>query len=880
MAFSSFLGVAILSVITKIFAFFLNTPDSLRDPNGNNKHTPVSRRRSFLTQIKMVALLFVSLLLHSVYLLAQNTFDGISIQANSGERDLKNHSIELNGNVQIIFKGQHLRAQKATIHQETKTFEAEGQVLFVTPTATIGGNKIVMNYETNIGTIFSGFIQSGQILFEGDVIEKKGDDEYLTFQSQFTSCTTCPPAWSFSGQSIDAKIGGYAVIKNTFIHFGTVPVLWLPYLIVPLKSDRQTGLLAPSMEFYGSVKFENLLKGRNPFDSKGEFSFSQPFFWAISRSQDATLTLQTYSLRGLKGLANYRYILDQNSSGELDTGLIQDKIFGHSDRYKQFLSESSRVNRWFMRYKHYWVLPNDWIQRTDINNASDLNYSNDFPFETLNKADPAAESRFSLTKNTDNHHFSIDSSYYINSLRSNPLGNNQDSVHRLPEVSFSSTRQPWGETGIFYNYDLRYTNFARNDFSYDDMTILTGPNGGRIVRQVSNSCYSTNDSYDPYPSSERKTPAWDILPTCKPVHNGVFDYGTDLIRSGQRFIIEPSLTRPTELGDFFNLVPKISYRESHYNFGIENVPNLSRRFLRTEIKLQTSFSKIFGDLNDSFSDRYKHEIQPEIITTSVPWLEQPSHPFLGYKNTSEIPFSSRDAISDSDLEGIDANGIQFDYDDRLYDRNLITYRLTNKVTQKSWSPNQLPSYNRLLTWRLSQTYDVYESQQSGSRKPWSDIESILNIRTAHFNTYSKVNFFPYQKLSDISSHMTVNDDDGNYIKIGLSQKYTTNSEGNIDTNGRTEDYLLQVGTTAKLINFAGRLIYNGNDISAARDGTRIKQLTYALILRPPGNCWGITFLQHQELATEKPIYKVNFDFLFDGKTSLQSPTKLLEAYGF
>jgi len=800
--------------------------------------------------------------------MAQGTFDGMSIQANSGERDLKNHSLVLTGNVQIIFKGQHLSAQKALINQDNKTFEAEGQVLFVTSKATIGGSKIVMNYETNVGTIYSGFIKSGQVLFEGDVIEKKGEDDYIAYQSQFTSCTTCPAAWSFNGQTIEAQIGGYAIIKNTFIHFGTVPVLWLPYLIVPLKSERQTGLLAPSIEFYGDgrIKLENLAKGKNLFDDfKGEFSYSQPFFWAISRSQDATMTLQTYSSRGKKALVNYRYILDENSSGELDSGFIRDNIFGHSNRYKQFLSESSGVNRWFLHYKHYWELPNQWIQRADINNASDLQYSNDFPFETLNKADPATESRVSLTKNDYAHHFSIDTSYYNNFIRGHPMGNNQDSVHRLPEIDFSSTRQPLGDTGILYNYDLRYTNFARNDFSYDDITVGTSPEK-KTVRQVTNTC--SNSTSD-----------WDLDPNCKPLRDGKFDSGTDLIRSGQRLIIEPSITRPTQLGDYFNLVPKVSYRESHYNFGIENVSNLSRRFLRTELTLQTSFSKIFGDLNDPYSDRYKHEIQPEIISTSVPWLEQPGHPFLGYNKSNEIPFSSRDAISNSDLEGDSANGIQFDYDDRLYDRNLITYRVTNKITQKTWGLNKVPSYDRLLTWRLSQTYDVYESQQSGSRQPWSDIESILNIRLSHFNTYTKINFFPYQKLSDTSSHMTVNDDDGNYIKVGLSRKYTPNSEGIFDIKGRAEDYLLQIGTTAKYINFAGRLIYDGNDTSAKIAGSRVKQLTFAVILRPPGNCWGITFLQHQ-VINERPISRINFDFLFDGKSSLQSPTKLLEAYGF
>jgi LPS-assembly protein len=309
------------------------------------------------------------------------------------------------------------------------------------------------------------------------------------------------------------------------------------------------------------------------------------------------------------------------------------------------------------------------------------------------------------------------------------------------------------------------------------------------------------------------------------------------------------------------------------------VPDLTRRFLRTELKLQTAFSRIFGNLEEAHSNRFKHEIQPEIISTSVPWLDQPYHPFLGFTRTSEIPFFSREAASDSDLNG--DNGIQFDYDDRLIDRNLITYRITNKVTQKTWDDMNNVSYNRFLTWRLSQTYDVYEAHRGADhRQPWSDIESILSIRLPHFNTYTKINFFPYQRLSDTSSHLTVNDDRGNYLKVGLTRKYRPDNDGRIDVNERTEDYLFQLGTTAKYVNFAGRIIYNGNDRKAVADGSRVKALTYALIFRPPGNCWGIHFLQHREIATDDVTYKLHFDFLFDGKTSTQSPTKTLESYGF
>jgi LPS-assembly protein len=777
-------------------------------------------------------------------LTAPSTFQGMLINADVMEREEK--IVELKGNVQIIFNKQHLTADKAIIYQEKKHFIAEGNVLFITPKATIGGDKIEMNYENNIGTIHRGYIHSGQVFFEGDLIEKTGEDTYYSIRGQYTGCTTCPPAWSFKGSTIEAQLEGYAIIKNSILQFGVVPVLWLPYLVVPLKSTRQTGLLTPNLDY----------------SDKGGLAISQPFFWAISPSDDATFTLKNYARRGLKTLVNYRFQMNAESSGEFNFATIEDQIFTHDDRLKKFRSASANPHfrRWYMKYKHYLVLPNDWIHRMDFNNASDLQYSTDFPRESLNQGDPAMESRISLTKNTKLHHFAIDNSYYINMLKSNPVSENNEGVHRLPEIHLASKKINLYETGFLFDYDILYNNFFRNGFAYDDLS--SGNQGDALVRYVSNTC-------DPIIN-----PSWEKDPKCLIERDGLYNSGIDLIRSGQRLIFEPTISRPIKMGEFFDLVPKVSYRESHYSFGISDMPDLSRRFLRAEIRALTLFSKVYGNLENPLSTRYKHEIQPEIITTTVPWIDQPNHPFLGFTNSTDSPFYKRETISDKDLYG--DRGIQFDYNDNLYDRHLVTYRLTNKIMRKQWEGNS-SNYDQIALWRLSQTYDAYEARRENGQ-PWSDIESILNVRLSHFNTYTKLNFLPYQKVTNTSSRVSINDDRGNFFQTGLTRTFLVAANGSVDVNQRTEDYEFLLGTSAKYINFIGKTIYDGNSKTAEARGGRIKSWTYAFIIKPPGNCWGIYFIQDQIVNGEKN-YSLNFEFLFDGQSSTKIGKDTLEEFG-
>jgi LPS-assembly protein len=114
--------------------------------------------------------------------------------------------------------------------------------------STIGGDQIWFDYESNTGVISKGFVQSGNVIFEGELINKTGENDYYVVKADYTTCTNCPASWSFQGSQIRAELGGYAFIKNSFLKFGGVPVFWIPYLIVPLKSDRQTGLLTPEFE--------------------------------------------------------------------------------------------------------------------------------------------------------------------------------------------------------------------------------------------------------------------------------------------------------------------------------------------------------------------------------------------------------------------------------------------------------------------------------------------------------------------------------------------------------------------------------------------------------------------------------------------------------
>lgn len=772
---------------------------------------------------------------------------GILIAADSTERDSEKELVILKGNVQIVYNNQHIKAQQAIINLRNKRISLEGNVTAVSAKNYVGGTRMDLDYENNTGLIYDGYVQSGSVIFEGALLQKTSEDEYFAIDAGYTTCTTCPAAWSFSGSSIRAELGGYAYIKNSVLRVGGLPVLWLPYLIVPLKSDRQSGLLTPEVET----------------SRRGGFTGGLSYFWAISRSTDATFTLKNYAKRGLKYLGEYRYVVNDKSYGELSAAGLRDSVFSSEDRFTKFRSQtnsSQSFNRWFLKYDHHLELPDGTVHRIKLNNASDLQYPRDFPTETLNHGDSAMENRISWTKNSDISHASVDGSYYINLLRADPLAGNDDSVHRLPEIRYSQVPQYIGQSDYLYYFDLNYVNFTRGGKAYDDLSNPQTINGVR-VRYIENTCNQAQYENDPI---------------CNLLEDGKYDINKDIIRTGSRFDIRPTIYKPFQPADGIDITPRISYRETHYNFFVGEDRSNVRRYFRTELSSRLTLGRVFGKLEDPQSTRYKHEIQPELTWTSIPWIDHKSHPFFGFSQQNEAPISTRDSISDGDL-GSDF-GLQFDYNDRIYDRNLVTFAVTNRIVKKEWVEGA-PIYKQIAALKVAQSYDANVASSSDPNKqPFSDLQTTLDVRLNRFQTYSIFNYFPYQNVTNASSRLRFFDETGRFLQLSATRQFKISPGQNVIFSERTEDYTFAAGLVSKYINLMGKFVYDAN-FSNAVDQTRIKSWAYIAQLKPPGECWLITFI-HDQVTGGDTNFKINFEFTFDGVPKVPLPPETLDRFGF
>lgn len=260
---------------------------------------------------------------------AAQTLNNYNINAASQERISENHW-KLSGNVELEQKDTKLYADEVEWFTDENRAIATGNVVFTQGNNRIAADRAEFNTQTRLGTFYSasgianvqpprqrssgmgGFApplsnQQTDVYFFGDVVEKVGAKKYKITNGGFSTCVQPTPRWDMHADTVVLNIDHYTLLRNAVLNVKGVPMLYLPVLYYPTKEDgRATGILIPTWGI----------------DSIRGQAIHNAFFWAINRSQDATIMHDWYSKAGQGVGGEYRYNFGGGSDGTLTTHLL------------------------------------------------------------------------------------------------------------------------------------------------------------------------------------------------------------------------------------------------------------------------------------------------------------------------------------------------------------------------------------------------------------------------------------------------------------------------------------------------------------------------------------------------------------------------------
>lgn len=414
--------------------------------------------------ILLLGLLAVNTVAQAAELIKVDAKGPVDIRADRVNFDERTKMYLAEGEVEIVRGTHRINADRCLLHSETLIAEAEGRVRLTSPGDIITGERMLVDLQGGTGKVYNGmiFVKPSHYYLRGEEIEKTGRDTYRLHRGSFTTCDGSEPAWAIQGRDMEVSIEGYGTAWDPTFRIRDFPVFWAPYMAFPAKFQRQSGLLPP---MFGYTDNDGVI-------------FNQPWFQTLGDSQDATLTLNYMSRRGLDYGLEYRWAGDRTSKGMMMVDYLPSDAMGQTLK-DQLKNSDAYGSRYWFRGKADQLLFGDTVMlKADLDLVSDRDYMREFAFgysgfESSNNRFDQMFGRMMDTRGSMVRTNQINLQRYWSNATLNASGiyyddltnNNKNTLQYLPTITYAATRQAVGETGLYFQMDSGYTYYYREEGS-------------------------------------------------------------------------------------------------------------------------------------------------------------------------------------------------------------------------------------------------------------------------------------------------------------------------------------------------------------------------------------------------------------------------------
>lgn len=297
--------------------------------------------------------------------------------AESEQKDINSHPIHIKadkviaeadkqatyeGDVIITQGARKITADSITHKPLEQTMIAEGDVNFRDTQVTAKADKITTQLDTDEtlmeNTQYQFLCESGR--GEAAMVLKSGQKVYEMEDGSLTSCPEGDNTWRMKAGSIEVdKNEEIAYFYHTRFEVLDVPIMYVPYMTMPVGNTRKSGLLFPSFGL----------------DTKDGFKASIPIYWNLAPNYDLTTTINYMERRGTQLDANFKYLTNY---GE---GFLRSEYMSSDKR------SSNDDHRWGYTFQHEGIIDESWKVNIDYSRVSDVDYFKDISSNVGNRED-------------------------------------------------------------------------------------------------------------------------------------------------------------------------------------------------------------------------------------------------------------------------------------------------------------------------------------------------------------------------------------------------------------------------------------------------------------------------------------------------------------
>ena len=374
-----------------------------------------------------------------ILLLLGTQQDQIQITADQQTREAAVYHAK--GNVVVTYRDMRIEADEVTHDDATKILTAEGHVKFTRMQELLEADRASLDVETKEGdfTKVSGNVGPGFYITAQEA-HRTEDGQYQLKNATVTTCEGQRPGWTLALARAVVDPNKRVAAKGSVFRLENVPIFYMPYITIPSEDrPRSTGFLIPSTS-------TSTTKGR---------SLRESFYWAISRSADATFTGEYFTKRGPAGEVNFRAVPEANSRIDVQSLFAKDRL-GQGGQSIRILAVGDLGD--------------------GFRGAANMDLVSSFVFRQIYEnglntiTSPLQQSLAFATRNRANS--SINFVYDRNGVFFADANKPGVVLRKFPSAEFSIPERPFGDLPVYFNADTSFSSIARRDAEIDTPTFV------------------------------------------------------------------------------------------------------------------------------------------------------------------------------------------------------------------------------------------------------------------------------------------------------------------------------------------------------------------------------------------------------------------------
>jgi lipopolysaccharide assembly outer membrane protein LptD (OstA) len=218
--------------------------------------------------------------------------------------------IMLTGRARVRYKDIRVEGDSISLDTRRQVLTVSRDPVLYDKEDAIYGDRMVYNFRTRRGWIYNGFTKFERGRYWGRRIRQVGERTLNVDYGRYTTCDAEEPHYYFWARRMKLYLDDKMVAQPVAVCFSGIPVVVVPFWILPLRHDRHSGFLMPR---FGTSAYE------------GVYVKNLAYYQVIDERSDVTVSGDYLEFIGWRGNLEGRFASADRISTQANFSYLEDR---------------------------------------------------------------------------------------------------------------------------------------------------------------------------------------------------------------------------------------------------------------------------------------------------------------------------------------------------------------------------------------------------------------------------------------------------------------------------------------------------------------------------------------------------------------------------